>query len=359
MRVLVDVGHPGHVHFFRHAIARLRAEGHDVLLSARDKDVTLDLLRAFGLDHAPLSSPARGLAREFPVRLARLARLISRVRPDVITAVGGAFVAPAGRLTSTPSVVFTDTEHVAADRWLTYPLATRICTPDAFKKALPRAHHRYRGLHELAYLHPSRFTPDPGVRAEMGLAPDEPFSIVRLVSWAASHDRGQRGLTAEEKVAAVRTLREKGRVFVSSEGPPPAELAADVLRLPAHRIHHALAHARLYLGEGATMATEAGLLGTPSVYVSSLVGTMGNFEMLGALDLVRSFREGAGALDMARRLVSDPAAGAAWRARARTFAARQSDVTEVICHHLLEVGGVGRVRGLSGAPQARPSTGGR
>jgi predicted glycosyltransferase len=103
------------------------------------------------------------------------------------------------------------------------------------------------------------------------------------------------------------------------------------------------------------MATEAGLLGTPSVYVSSLVGTMGNFDLLGAEDLVRSFRDVLPALDAARRLLADAAAGPAWRARAKAFAAGQSDVTEVICRHLLEVGGIGKVRGFSGAPEARPS----
>jgi hypothetical protein len=81
--------------------------------------------------------------------------------------------------------------------------------------------------------------------------------------------------------------------------------------------------------------------------------------MLAAEDLVRSFGQGARALEEARRLAADPAAGPAWRARAHAFAARQADVTEVVCDHLLEVGGVGRVRGLSGAPQARPSPGGR
>jgi uncharacterized protein len=354
MRVLVDVGHPGHVHFYRHAIASLRAEGHEVLLSARDKDVTLALLRAFGLDHAVLSSARLPLWREYPARMAALVRLIRREQPDVVTAVGGAFVAPAGRLTGTPTVVFTDTEHVAADRVLTYPWATRICTPSVFKKALPRAHHRYTGLHELAYLHPSRFTPDPTVRAEMGLGPGEPFAILRCVSWRAAHDRGHQGLGREGRARAVAALGAIGRVFVSAEGPAPPDVEAPLLPLPPHRVHHALALARLYLGEGATMATEAGLLGTPSVYVSTLVGTMGNFELLAAEGLVRSFREAGPAVEEAARLMADPAAAGGWRERAARFVAGQEDTTEVIRRHLLEVGAGGRLPRLGGAARARP-----
>ena len=37
----MDITHPAHVHFFRHAIAELRARGHDVAVTTRRKDITL------------------------------------------------------------------------------------------------------------------------------------------------------------------------------------------------------------------------------------------------------------------------------------------------------------------------------
>lgn len=353
MRVLVDVGHPAHVHFFRAAVARLRADGHEVVLSARDKDVTLDLLRAFDLEHVVLSSAQRALALEYPQRLLALARLIRRVRPDVVTAVGGAFIAPAGRLTGTPTVVFTDTEHVAGDRLLTYPWATRIVTPEVFKRSLPRAQHRYPGLHELAYLHPARFAPDPSVRGELGLDADEPFVILRLVSWRAAHDRGHHGLQ-EHAAAAAERLGVRARVFVSVEGAVPEALRARRLPLPAHRLHDALAQARLYLGEGATMATEAGLLGTPSVYVSTLVGTMGNFDLLEREGLVRALRDPRAAIEAAESLLADGDAPRRWRQRAHAFAARQRDTTDVICAHLLEIGSIDTLARFVAVPPPPP-----
>ena len=35
-------------------------------------------------------------------------------------------------------------------------------------------------------------------------------------------------------------------------------------------MHDALAYAEIYIGEGATMASEAGVLGTPSFYISTI-----------------------------------------------------------------------------------------
>jgi predicted glycosyltransferase len=357
VRVLVDVGHPAHVHFFRHPIRQLQDDGHEVVVTARDKDVALALLRAFGIPHEVLGPRGAGPYREYAQRLVALVRAVRRARPDVITAVGGAFVAPAGRLTGTRSLVFTDTEHVALDRVLTYPWATRIATPYTFARTLPRAQVRYRGLHELAYLGGARTDAAAANRPDLGLSADEPYAVVRLVSWGASHDRGHRGLTADAARDAVDRLSAHGRVFVTAEGPFPDALRSHRLDAPPEAIHSVLAGARVYLGEGATMATEAGLLGTPSVYVSTLVGTMGNFEVLRAEGLVLSYREAAPAVGRAVELMRDGAAKAAWRARADAFAATHVDVPAFVRQQLMEVEGAGRLSRFAAAGEAPPRRG--
>ena len=333
MRFLIDIGHPAHVHFFKNVIAALKAGGHEVHLSARDKDVTLQLLRLHGMEHTVLSSVSRnstGQYVEYIVRLFRLVKLIRSIKPDAIMAIGGVFISPAGRLTSVPALVFTDTEHVALDRWLTYPLATRVYTPYTFLKDIGPVQRRYHGLHELAYLHPARFTPDPKIRSVIGVGPDEPFAVARFVSWGAGHDRGHSGFGAEAQEETVRRLGKRLRVFVSVEGTVPKALEPFVLRVEAHRIHDVLAQASLVIGDGATMATEAGLLGTPSLYVSSLVGTMGNFRVLQDAGLVESFSLVPPALERAEALLANPAEAVAWRERARAFALKHVDVVDFV-----------------------------
>ena len=350
MRFLVDLCHPGHVHFFRPVLARLQAEGHQLLVTARDKDVTVELLRAYAIPHRVLSrlgGSRASLYLEFARRFAALHREIRRFRPQLLAGVGGIFLAPLGRLTRTPSLIFTDTEHAATDPYLTYPWATRICTPAVFRKEIGPRQVRYRGLHELAYLHPRRFQPNPQVRRELGLGAAEPFSVLRFISWQAAHDKGAQGLSRELQEEALRLLSQHGRVFLSSEKELPPEWRAHALPVPVHRLHQVLALADLYLGEGATMATEAALLGTPSVYVSSLVGTMGNFEALREAGLVLSFHRGEDALQQAARLLADPAAKASWRARALAFADAHVDVADFTYRQMIEMA---TARGLAPPP---------
>ncbi len=47
----------------------------------------------------------------------------------------------------------------------------------------------YPGYHELAYLHPRRFTPDRGVLAEAGISEGERYFVLRFNAFKAHHDK--------------------------------------------------------------------------------------------------------------------------------------------------------------------------
>jgi len=331
MRILVDLGHPGHVHFYKHAIRHWQKHGDTVLLTGRQKDVMVDLLKHYNLAHHvlnPTAHSAGGLAREFVNHEYQLYHAIQDFRPDVMTAVGGVCIAPVGKLLGIPTVVFTDSEHVKLDRYLTYPLATRVCTPTWFKQKAGSRHIRYNGFQEWAYLHPDYFTPDLNALHELGLNPDTPFVIVRLIAWGAAHDVGHSGFAPDEKRRLLETLNTRARVLLSIEGAVPAALAEYVTPIPPHRLHDLLHYAALYIGEGATMATEAALLGTPAIYVSSLAGTMGNFDTLAQRGLLEAYAHGEDARRRALAWLEDPAQAKVAHRQARdALASELVDVT--------------------------------
>src|SRR3954447_10334550 len=51
MRIWIDMTAPAHVLVFRPVIARLKAAGHEVAVTARDYSQTLELLKLHGIDH--------------------------------------------------------------------------------------------------------------------------------------------------------------------------------------------------------------------------------------------------------------------------------------------------------------------
>lgn len=273
MRFAIDLLHPAHVHFFRHFVGEMTGRGHEVLITARAKEHTFKLLEAFGLPYTPISRQARGvagLARELAVRTGRFWRLARRFRPDYLLGIMGPTIALAGKaLPGSRTVIFYDTEMARVTNRFAYPLADVVCTPECYTGRVPTRHVRYPGYHELAYLHPRRFRPAPEILSAHGLAADEPLFLVRFVAWAASHDTGEKGFSAAGKRKLVSLLAARGRVVVSSEAPLPADLEPYRLALPPEHVHHALAAARLVVGESATMASEAAVLGTHAVFVST------------------------------------------------------------------------------------------
>lgn len=274
MKILIDLTHPSDAYFFRDLIRRLKAEGCEVRLTGRDKDIVVDVARELGFE-LEVFGTARGglvnLGRELLARQWRLRRIVREFRPDRMLAFNaGPYVAPVGRFTGVETHVFYDSEHATIQNLMTYPFATHLYVPKCYNRAIRRRHVRFDGYKELAYLHPDRFTADESVLAEAGVAPGETFSIVRFVSWDAAHDIGHGGFTADNKLRAVKELAQFGKVFVSCEGRTPEELAPYRMPIRVTRMHDLMAFASLVFSEGATMVSEAAVLGVPSVYVNSL-----------------------------------------------------------------------------------------
>ncbi len=277
MNVLFDVVHPAHVHFFKHMIRGLERRGHRTRIVARDKDVTNALLERLGFPYESVGRPQKslfGMAGELVRRDVALAKVAREFRPDLIVTRNPAG-AQAGRLLGIRSVFDTDDGKAAGVHfWSAAPFAHVITTPDCTDEHYGKRHVKYPGYKQTAYLHPNHFTPDGAVLAELGLKPDERFFIVRFVAMGASHDVGEGGLPVAAKRAIIDQLSTRGRVFVSSEGALPDELAALKFPLPPDRLHDALAFADMLVGDSQTMAAEAAVLGTPNLRVSSWTGRL-------------------------------------------------------------------------------------
>ncbi|TQQ79340.1 DUF354 domain-containing protein [Halonotius terrestris] len=272
MRVVITIQHPAHVHFYRHAITALEAGNHAVHVFTRDRPMAISLLEAYGIDYEILTgrfdSKLEMVVNQLRYEL-NLLRKVRQLDPDVITGIGGLAMSHAAALTDTEAVLFTDTEHATLSNGLAFPFADRICTPDCYEDDIGPKQYRYPGYHELAYLHPDRFDPDPSVLTDIGLDPDERFVVLRLLDWKAAHDIGDSGF--DEIDSVVDALEDTGaEVFITAEGDIPESVARCQLPVAPEQVHHLLAYADLFIGESATMAAESAVLGTPGIYVSTI-----------------------------------------------------------------------------------------
>jgi len=335
VRIIVDIGHPAHVHFFKNFIWEMRTKGHEILVTASKKDVTLDLLESHGIDYTFTCKrySGFGFAYELLKRDVQMFNIARRFRPDVITGVHNTVAAHISKVTKAKSIIFTDTEHGRLANLITFPFSDVICTPFCFKKDLGKKHVRYHGYHELAYLHPNYFKPDPLVLDDMGLSADERFAMLRFVSWKAVHDTMQRGLDLGAKRRIVQELKKHVRLFITSEGALPDEFEEYGIRLPPERIHSLMYYAQVLIGDSQTMTTEAAILGVPAIRCNSWVGPndMSNFvELEQEYDLIYSFRKPDEAIQKALELLQQSDLKDSWARKRDRLLVDKVNVTQLM-----------------------------
>lgn len=333
MKVFVTVQHPAHVHFFRHAIHGLRDEGHEVLVYAREKEVTTALLEAYNIPYRTLAGTASSLldlARVQTTYEYRLFRETRRHDPDVITAISGLAASHVAAVMGATSVIFTD--NMTPTNKLFGPFADVVCTPRNHHGDFGTKHVRYDGYHELAYLHPDRFEPNPKVLRTHGVQPEERFFVCRFSDMSAHHDVGEAGLSRMAKRELVSYLAERGTLYASIEGDDDRFAEFDI-PVPPHHVHHLLAYADLFVSDSSTMPTEAGILGTPTVRSNSFAGDDDvhcNFVELEERGLVRSTPNEDEALEIVRDILADPGAAERWSSRRDRLLNEKIDVTEFV-----------------------------
>ena len=273
MRIAVDIGHPAHVHLFKNFVWEMEKGGHEILITASKKEVSLRLLDAYGFDYIHLGSYGFSIVRKImniPVMDLRMYRAVKDFKPDIFVGMGSARAAHISKLLRKYSITLEDTEPGTYQNKVLYaPFTDVILTPSCYKEDLGKKQIRYDACHELAYLHPNYFTPNPAILDELGLSRDDKFIILRFVAWRSPHEVGQHGI--KNKMELVQELEKYGQVFITSEERLPKELEKYKIKVSPAKLHDLLFYASLYVGDGGTTASEAAVLGTHAVFVFPLV----------------------------------------------------------------------------------------
>jgi uncharacterized protein len=188
MRIWFDMTASAHPVVFRPVIARLRAAGHDVSITARDYAQTLGILERYGLDHVAVGRHAGGSRPRKVLALAQrtttLYRWARRTSFDLAVAHGSNDLALVAALVGIPAVNMFDYEFAVQQHHIGCRLATRVITPDAIPPsrlarfgAVGDKLLQYPGLKEEYYL--ADFEPDRRILSALGVDDRKVVVVVR------------------------------------------------------------------------------------------------------------------------------------------------------------------------------------
>ena len=335
MKYLFYLGHPAHFHLFKHVVQALRKDGHQTEILIKKKDILEDLLQRSGWEYRNILNRERGdgkwrIAWSLLVRDREMYRIARKTRPDLMVGTS-AEITHVGRMLKIPSIVVNEDDHDVVPLFarMAYPFASTILAPVSCR--MGRWAHKtiaYEGYHELAYLHPNHFTPDPRVRA--GLVGERArYFILRFAQLNAHHDAGRSGINTEVASRLIALLEPHGQVHITAERPLEPQFEPYRIRIDPLEIHSALHYADLYIGDSQTMAAEAAILGTPSLRYNDFVGEIGYLEELehtyGLTCGVRT-RETTRLFEVVQRWLNQPDLKAEWQKRRAHMLRERIDV---------------------------------
>lgn len=275
MKILFSTGHPAQIHNFRILKTILESHGHKIVWVASRKDISDYLLKKYNIEYTELKRPSKGILSRIYVlasntwtvfkliRKEHVDFVVSRINPNVVLAAW---------LLRKRQIVLTDTEAAGFYDAFFCKFAGSLLTASSFEKQLRKDQIRYNANIELFYLHPNYFKPMPEDAYQLlELEKGTPYVIVRFVSWQAFHDKGHTGISLENRLIAIREMAKYVKVYITAEGDSlPIELERYRIKIPLEKMHIILNEAILFWGEGASMASESAVLGTPAIYVNDL-----------------------------------------------------------------------------------------
>lgn len=283
MNILLDIGHPAHVHLYRNFYSEMVNRGHKILVTVKDVPVIKQLLTAYGIPFKVLGEKGRSITGKMIKQLRFDAQLLAIAYKEKIDIGLGTSITNSHVSVLSPmkSIFFCDDDDDVipmAVNW-SFPFVDSLLSPDALKGTRKKKDTiYYAGCQELAYLHPKRFTPDRKVLYEAGLADDDVFFIMRFNAFAAYHDIGERGLSLENKICLAEYLSGFGKVFITTEKEIEPELKQYQINVSPEKIHSLMSFAKMFIGDSQTMTSEAAMLGIPALRCNSFAGRILNFE---------------------------------------------------------------------------------
>jgi predicted glycosyltransferase len=297
VKVWIDFTASAHPLVFRPLVELLRADGHEIEITARDYAQTLQLIESHGMTATVIGHhggrSAGGKARQMQARLRALRKWARGRNFDLALAHGSHELTMTARRLGIPSATTFDYEWAWLQHQLGCRAATRVVVPDSIPPerlatygAKPPKLQQYPGLKEEYYL--SDFEPDASVLTDWGLDAERVLVVLRPPPDVSLYHRHANPLfpmtlqhlgRLENVHAFVIPRTDEQRDYVRTLDLPSVivpEQAVDAQSL--------IALADLVVSAGGTMNREAAALGVP-VY-TTYGGRLGGVDE----DLIRHGR---------------------------------------------------------------------
>jgi len=276
MKVWIDIVNSPHVRFFNGVIKRLKADGHEVLITARDFSNIHDLLDIFELDYVSIGDHGVTLEEKLlssTKRAYELYKFIAKENVDIAITKHSIELPRVAFGLGIPNVFVLDNEHAIAANKLTLPLTNKLIIPEIFDVwntihfgMNPNDIVRYNGTCEVTHLEDFVYNENILEDLNLKIKKDKIIFMRPEPSLASYLDAD---CTKSVLTPIVEALKDDADILIIPRFKTQGELFKDIenvhiIQTPVDTFS-LMKKADLVIGAGGTMNREAALLGTPVI----------------------------------------------------------------------------------------------
>lgn len=275
-KILFPAFHPVDPQIVRHVAHKLRHNGYDVLFVVVEKEgIIYDLINSYGFRVKKIGKSRNSLLGKILNVLLidfKLFLTCLRYKPSIIFSPTSPYTGHVAKLLNISHICWGDTETAVVNLRSSLPFVDSLLLPTCFYNDVSGDKTIYfNSYKEIAYLHPKYFQPNNSVLKTLKITDTDKIVLLRFSALNASHDIGLKSKADQdyEKILYyVKELSKYARVFIScTEKELGPEFIEYKLKIHPSQYIHLLSYCTLYIGEGTTTASEAGVLGVPWINI--------------------------------------------------------------------------------------------
>jgi len=282
MNILIDIAHPAHIHNIKNLYFKLIGNN-NIIVACQSIPIVKKLLNSYQIPYIEIGEKGKNIQEKIFKQFSfnRKIKHIAKER-DIDLAIGSSLSVFAFRGTKAKSILLDEDDQNVQPFTAKFisPYADHILSPDALSYEDLKNAIYYPGNHELAYLHPNVFTPDPNMLVKLGLNKNDKYFILRFNAFKAHHDIHQYGLNKEQKLILIDTLSKYGKVYITTEAELEPEFEKFKMPISPEEMHSFLYYAQMLLSDSQTMTMEAAVLGVPSFRCNTFANRLSVLEEL-------------------------------------------------------------------------------
>lgn len=273
MKYLFVNFHPVDPQVVKYVALELKKKQHEVLFVTVEKEgIIEDIIKSFGLEVKTIGKARKSVIGKIINIISltfRLFIVVKKFNPILIFSPTSPIVGYVAKFAKIPYIAWGDTETAIVNLKHSLPYVDSLLLPDCFySKIITNKVIYFKAYKEIAYLHPKIFKPKVEVLSKLGIEETDIIVLMRFSALHAMHDIGLKTKASNEYLILdfIRKLERDfhARIFISvTERDLSSKFNCYKLNIAPEDYIHLLAFCSLYIGEGTTTASEAGILGVP------------------------------------------------------------------------------------------------